>query len=119
MKLTISDTTPSKKNSRINTRSGRSFPSKRFSAWEAVALPELAEQFAGYKITGYPIAVTMVFYDGDLRRHDLDNQCSSILDTLVKAGVLEDDNQKFVDTITLQYGGLDRENPRCEIFLDE
>jgi Holliday junction resolvase RusA-like endonuclease len=119
MKLIISDTTPSKKNSRINTRSGRSFPSKRFSAWEAVALPELKEQFTGYKVTDYPIALTMVFYNGDLRRHDLDNQSSSILDTMVKAGVIEDDNQKYVDCITLQYGGVDRENPRCEVFLDE
>lgn len=119
MKIVTSGTTPSKKNSRINTRSGRSFPSKRFSAWEATAVPELQKQFKGLKITGYPISITMVSYNGDLRRHDLDNQCSSILDTLVKAGIIEDDNQKFVDTITLQYGGLDRENPRCEIFFDE
>jgi Holliday junction resolvase RusA-like endonuclease len=119
MKLTISDTCPSKKNSRINTRSGRSFPSKRFSAWEAIALPELAAQFAGLKITGYPISITMVFFNGDLRRHDLDNQSSSILDTLVKAGVIEDDSQKFVESIQLQYGGHDKINPRCEIFLDE
>ena len=119
MKLTATGTVPSKKNSRINTRSGRSFPSKRFSSWEALALPELKKQFKGLRVTGYPISITMVFFNGDLRRHDLDNQCSSILDTLVKAGVIEDDNQKFVDGIQLQYGGLDRTNPRCEIFLDE
>lgn len=119
MKLTISGTTPSKKNSRINTRSGRSFPSKRYTEWHGKALAELADQFKGFKITDYPIALTVVFYDGDLRRHDLDNQISSILDTLVDASILEDDNQKFVDCITLQYGGLDRTNPRCEIFLDE
>lgn len=119
MKLTISGTTPSKKNSRINTRSGRSFPSKRFTEWDSVAVPELQEQFKGLKITDYPITVTMVFYNGDKRRHDLDNQCSSILDTLVKAGVLEDDNQKYVEAIQLQYGGHDKTNPRCEVFLDE
>lgn len=119
MKLIISGTTPSKKNSRINTRSGRSFPSKRFSTWETIAVPELQKQFKDFKVTEYPISLTMVFFNGDLRRHDLDNQCSSILDTLVKAGVIEDDNQKFVDCITLQYGGLDRIDPRAEIFLDE
>ena len=119
MKLVISGTTPSKKNSRINTRSGRSFPSKRFTNWEAPALVELTEQFSGLKVTDYPITVTMVFYNGDKRRHDLDNQCSSILDTMVKAGVLEDDDQKHVEAIQLQYGGHDKENPRCEIFLDE
>ena len=119
MKLVISGTTPSKKNSRINTRSGRSFPSKRFTDWEKPALLELQTQFKGLKVTDYPISLTLVFYNSDRRRHDLDNQASSILDTLVKAGVIEDDNQNFVNSIHLQYGGLDKENPRCEIFLDD
>ena len=120
MKLIISGTVPSKKkNSRINTRSGRSFPSKRFSEWEKGALPELEEQFKGLRVTDYPITVTMCFFNGDNRRHDLDNQCSSILDTLVKTGVLEDDDQKHVEAIQLQYGGHDKMNPRCEVFLDE
>lgn len=119
MKLTISGTTPSKKNSRINTRSGRSFPSKRYTEWHDNALVELKSQFKGLRITGYPVTVTVVFYNGDLRRHDLDNQITSVLDTLVDAEILEDDNQKYVDSLQLQYGGLDRVNPRCEIFFDE
>ena len=119
MKLVISGTTPSKKNSRINTRSGRSFPSKRFTDWEKPALQELQLQFKKLKVTGYPITLTMIFYNADRRRHDLDNQSSSILDTLVKAGILEDDNQNFVDSLQLQYGGVDKENPRCEIYLDD
>lgn len=119
MKLVISGTTPSKKNSRINTRSGRSFPSKRYTEWHKTAIEELTEQFKGLVITGYPISVTVVFYNADLRRHDLDNQISSILDTLVDAGVLEDDNQKFVESIQLQYGGHDKINPRAEIFFDD
>lgn len=119
MKLTISGTTPSKKNSRINTRSGRSFPSKRFTEWEKTALPELQKQFAGLKVTGYPVTVTMCFFNADKRRHDLDNQCSSILDTLVKAGILEDDSQNYVEAIQLQYGGHDKTNPRCDVWLDD
>ena len=119
MKLVISGTVPSKKNSRINTRSGRSFPSKRFTDWEKPALQELASQFRGLSVTGYPISMTMVFYNGDRRRHDLDNQSSSILDTLVKSGVIEDDNQNFVESLQLSYGGVDKDNPRCEIYLDD
>lgn len=119
MKLTISGTTPSKKNSRINTRSGRSFPSKRFSEWEKTAVPELQEQFKGFRVTDYPISITIVSFNGDNRRHDLDNQCSSILDTLVKAGIIEDDNQKYIESIQLQYGGHDKVNPRCEIYIDD
>lgn len=119
MKLIITGTTPSKKNSRINTRSGRSFPSKRFSEWERIALPELKEQFQGLNVTGYPISLTIIFFNADKRRHDLDNQSSSILDTLVKANVIEDDNQNKIDCLTLQYGGVDKEKPRAEIFIDD
>lgn len=119
MKLIVTGTTPSKKNSRINTRSGRSFPSKRFSEWEATALPELVNQFQGLVITNYPITVTMIFFNADNRRHDLDNQSSSILDSLVKANIIEDDNQNYIDCLQLQYGGVDKENPRCEIYLDD
>lgn len=117
MKLIISGTTPSKKNSRINTRSGRSFPSKRFSEWEKVILPELIQQAKGSIITEYPISVTMVFYNIDKRRHDLDNQAASVGDSLVKAGVIQDDNQNCIDRLQLQYGGVDKVNPRCEIYI--
>lgn len=119
MKLTLSGITPSKKNSRINTRSGRSFPSKRFTDWEKTALNELKEQFSGLQVSGYPIPIKMIFFNSDRRRHDLDNQCSSILDTLVKAGVVEDDNQNFINKIILEYGGIDKDNPRCEIYLED
>lgn len=119
MKLIISGTTPSKKNSRINTRSGRSFPSKIFSAWEKTAVPELKEQFDGPTITKYPLCITMIFFNKDNRRHDLDNQSSSILDTLVKADIIEDDNQNKVECLQLQYGGVDKENPRCELYIDD
>lgn len=76
-------------------------------------------QFQDYKVTDYPITVTMIFFNADKRRHDLDNQASSILDTLVKANILEDDNQNFIECIQLQYGGHDKEKPRCEIYLDD
>jgi Holliday junction resolvase RusA-like endonuclease len=119
MKLVVSGTTPSKKNSRINTRSGRSFPSARFTAWEKPALIELQKQFEGLVVTGYPVTITMIFFNVDKRRHDLDNQSSSILDTLVKGGIITDDNQNYVDCMTLQYGGVDKEDPRCEIYIDD
>lgn len=124
MKLTISGDCPSKKNGKrivTNKKTGKPFmiSSERHNNWEKEALVELKNQFKDYKIVDYPISVTAVFYNGSLRRKDLDNQISSVLDVMVKAGVLEDDNVKFVDSIQLQYGGLDRENPRSEIFIDD
>lgn len=73
----------------------------------------------GYKITKYPISISVVFYWKDLRRHDLDNGLATIMDALKDAKVVEDDDFLHIDAVHAVYGGLDRVNPRCEIFLDE
>lgn len=119
MRLVVSGSTPSKKNSRINTKSGRSFPSKRYTEWHDLAVIEMQQQFAGYRVTEYPITVRAVFYWKDRRRHDTDNSLSSILDTLKDAGVIEDDDFNHVSVACGQFGGIDKKNPRCEVYLDE
>lgn len=52
-------------------------------------------------------------------RRDLDNQITSLLDGLVAAGVLPDDCATIVTSITANYGGVDRINPRAEIHITE
>lgn len=52
-------------------------------------------------------------------RRDLDNQITSLLDGLVQAGVLPDDCSTIVTSISANYGGIDRINPRAEIHIVE
>ena len=61
----------------------------------------------------------MVFYNKDNVRHDLDNMASSILDLLVDTGYLEDDCCRIVDRLIINFGGLDRKNPRVEVTITE
>lgn len=124
MKLTISGSTPSQKNRKIisvNRATGRPFlrTAPQVKVWHEQAVTELREQFKGYRITDYPISIAVVFYYDSNRRRDLDNGLSSIMDALVDAGIIEDDNYKFVDNIDVSYGGYDKINPRCEIYIDE
>lgn len=124
MKLIITGKVPSQKNGKeiaINKKTGQRFvrSNDRVKSWQEDAIKQLGDQFDGLSITGYPIGITIVTYFGDLRRHDLDNACSGVMDAMVKAGIIKDDSVQFVDCLTLQYGGLDRENPRVEIFLDD
>ncbi len=124
MKLTIHGNTPSQKNNKeiaINRKTGQRFvrSNDRVKAWQETAIQELALQFTGYKVTDYPIALNLIFYFDNDRRHDLDNAAAGVMDALVKAEILEDDHVKFVSCLTLQYGGVDKENPRCEIYIDE
>lgn len=124
MRLVITGEVPALKNSKqifVNRATGRPFitSSKNSKVWQAEAKRQLTEQFAGYKISGYPISVAITCYFGSKRRKDLDNVCNGVMDALVHAGVLEDDDVEHVDNIDLSFGGYDKDNPRTEIFLDD
>ena len=124
MMLTIKGNVPSQKNRKIisrNPATGRPFlrSAPAVKVWQDSALQQLATQWNGYKVTGYPISLVVVVYFDNLRRHDLDNALSSVMDALVAAEVIEDDNVNFIDSISVQYGGHDKANPRVEIHLDD
>ena len=95
--ITLTGQVPSKKNSRINTRSGRSFPSKRYSEWHKLAL----KQLEGEEKFPERVGIEYSFYQQDNRRRDISNQLESINDLLVDAGLLEDDDWKHL----FIYGG--------------
>lgn len=124
MKLLIPGNVPSQKNRKIisqNRATGRPFlrTAPQVKVWQTMAERELREQFYGYKVTDYPISLNIAVYFNDLRKRDLDNALGSIMDALVAAEIIEDDNNKFVDSISISYGGLDKLSPRAEVFLDE
>ena len=88
--------TPAKKNSRIvNTKTGRSFPSKRYTQWHRDAMLQVYTQKQNAPIDK-PCRIKLTFTHGDLRRRDSDNGSSSILDLLIDSGVLTDDNWQIV-----------------------
>lgn len=116
-KITILGQTPSKKNSRINTRSGRSFPSKRYSEWHKSASEQL-KQLISITPRGdsEKVAIFYMFYVQDLRRRDVSNMIESINDLFVDLGIVKDDDWKHVK-IGDGDAELDRENPRAEIII--
>lgn len=109
--------TPSKKNSRVNTRSGRSFPGARYRRWHSDAAAFVAAQARGKRVDG-PCEISLVFVHGDLRRRDGDNGVSSVFDLLVDCGVLADDDWKRVRAFSVA-NRYERGNPRCEIEIRE
>lgn len=124
MRLVIYGDCPSLKNSKqifVNKRTGKPFitSSQRSKVWQASAYQQLVDQFKGLQITDYPISIAMQFYFPTKRAKDLDNACSSVLDALVHANVIKDDNINYVDSIDLQFSGYDKNEPRVEVFLDD
>ena len=70
-----------------------------------------------------PIELIYTLYRGDKRRCDLSNVCSIVdkyfSDVLVKEGVIEDDDYKHIPKVTYLFGGIDKENPRCEVQIEK
>ena len=78
------------------------------------AMKERAKNLANHQ---YKIDIAV--WQKDLRRRDLDNQATAILDGLVAAGVIPDDSCDAVPRLSVEYKGVDRENPRAEIKIKE
>lgn len=114
----IKGETPAKKNSRINLKNGVSIPSKRYSAWHSDAMMQLHSQVRPSEPISNPLLIHLVFTHGDLRRRDSDNGCSSIMDLLVDAKIIEDDNWQIVRDIAIT-NKYEKGNPQCVITIQE
>jgi Holliday junction resolvase RusA-like endonuclease len=113
MKIIIYGSTPSKKNSKIISCHGNRpclFPSSKYTEWHKDALTQLKGKG---KIESSEI--TLTFFAHDNRKFDLTNKAESIMDTLVDAGLLEDDNYSVVSELILKFGGVEKNQARCEI----
>lgn len=119
LQLFIHGETPAKKNSRIiNRTTGRSFPSKKYSDWHKAAMTEILLQVQNRRKIQNPVKITLHFIHGDNRRRDSDNGVSSILDTLVDAEILDDDNWKIVRCLEV-YNSYKKDEPGCQCCIQE
>ena len=119
LRLTINGRTPSKKNNRICfVRNGKmmNIPSARYKEWHASAIEQLKSYNDG--IIGDIKEVTLKFYAPDKRANDLSNKAESIMDLLVDRHILEDDNWFVVPKLIIEFKGIDKDAPRCEIFIE-
>lgn len=70
-----------------------------------------------------PCRVTYTIYYPTKRVFDIDNVGSIVTkfthDALVELEILEDDNYNYIYEIVYRFGGIDKENPRCEVLIEE
>jgi Holliday junction resolvase RusA-like endonuclease len=117
--LTISGDTVSKKNSKkiIYVR-GRPIiiPSYAYKKWHDQAMSQL---WGKKPVAGQIEAIEMILYPSTKRKFDLSNHTESLMDLLVDAGIIQDDNYEVVPELTVRFGGHDKANPRAEITIHE
>lgn len=122
IRFQIMGETPSKKNSKIRTRSGYMIPSKAHQKWHGDALLQLNSQLCRIEpmpnLIDYPVVICIDFYHGNLVRRDSDNQVSSIMDLLQDAKVLSDDNWQIVRQIHVR-NFYEKNDARCLIEITE
>lgn len=120
MKFTLDIIPVTKKNhSQIITVKGRPIliPSKQYKQFETDCIKLIPKEYK-QKIN-YPVNIKCLFYMPTRRRIDLTNLLSAIMDTLVKAEVIEDDNSNIAaghDGSRVYY---DKEKPRIEIEISK
>lgn len=66
-----------------------------------------------------PVRITIAIVFKDNHRQDLDNRISSILDMLVKAGVIQDDCWKCVPQIQCYAGLSENKQTETTIIIEE
>lgn len=118
-----------KKNSKtiaFNRRTGKPFVRMNDKAkmQELEMVLAFKEDFRsqGFKYDAFKnttVEVRVEIWNKDNRKHDLDNQVSTVLDALVKAKVIFDDSQNTVIKLVVEYKGVDKYDPRAEITISE
>ena len=61
--------------------------------------------------------MTIIYYFKDKRRHDPSNYDKALMDGLVEANVIIDDNYGVINKFTT-IGDYDKDNPRTEIIIE-
>lgn len=127
MNITILGAVPSKKNSkRIFRPNGGGIvftPSKNHQDWHESAMWQLAgwrnEQPASVRnnLPRRTASVSIIIFAKTEGKADLTNKAESVMDLLVDARIIEDDNWHVVPNVLLAYGGKDAKNPRAEVII--
>ncbi len=122
LKFILIGETPSKKNSRITLKNGKTIPNKNYQNWHENAWYSVIGQRRILEGQGeqFPIDSEIIlfvsFTHGDLKRRDSDNGLSSILDLLVDSGIIKDDNWQIVTNVHVS-NQYDKNKPKCEIQI--
>lgn len=92
-------------------------PSEAYSKYEKECkkyIPTLTEP-----PINYPINLKVLYYMETKRKCDITNLLQATCDMLVKYGVIEDDNYTIISSVDGTEVFYDKENPRCEIYIQK
>ncbi len=83
-----------------NSRKGHSYLPEDYREWKSNAIDALADQHSGVAFD-VPVAIAVILAGKHSRQGDGDNVMGSILDAMVQAEILTDDNLKRLPSVRL------------------
>ena len=105
----------------LNLNNYRNAHYRVLSIAKKVYTENLVERINDYSRFDDPVSLEYVYYAKSNRRLDVSNPCSIIdkftCDALVKAEIIEDDSFKQIKKVSYVFGGVDKNNPRCELTI--
>ena len=105
----------------LNLNNYRNAHYRVLSIAKKVYTENLVERIKDYSRFDDPVSLEYVYYAKSNRRLDVSNPCSIIdkftCDALVKAEIIEDDSFKQIKKVSYIFGGVDKNNPRCELTI--
>lgn len=91
-------------------------PSENYMKWHKIMLDKLSGRERRYN--SFPCRMTIITTSWNKMKGDIDNQCTSILDLLVDAWVLPDDNKFIVQELEVRNVWYVRNAPICKVELE-
>lgn len=96
--------------------------SKQYRAYEKAFLQSYminySKQLEGIVISD-AINLKCIYYMQTKRKVDLVNLLEATQDCLVKCGIIADDNSTIIKSVNGSEVLYDKENPRCEIYIEK
>jgi Holliday junction resolvase RusA-like endonuclease len=78
-------------------------PSPKYHDWHKGLVLQLKAELT--PVSSYPVRIGVMFF-GLYGRRDLDNMLTSLLDTLVDSGIIEDDSFRHVSRVSATVGSI-------------
>lgn len=122
LKIILYGQVPSQKNGKmiaINKHTNRPFvaSNKNVREWKQNVALQLTQ--GKYECIKGQVKISIIFYNKDQRKRDLDNMTTSVLDTLKNSNIIEDDNCFIVNEVHSYFGGVEKYNPRAEVIIEQ
>tara|TARA_R110000803_G_scaffold63771_1_gene124485 strand:+ start:252 stop:641 length:390 start_codon:yes stop_codon:yes gene_type:complete len=105
----------------LNLNNYRNAHYRILSSAKRIYTDDLVPRLKVFTSFSEPVSLEYTYYARSNRRLDISNPCSIIdkftCDALVKAEIIEDDSFKQVVEVVYKFGGVEKDNPRCELVI--